>query len=250
MFSALQGAGGHRRRVFARILLVSAGLLPLLLPAAAAQAQVPATASAARPDPLVATLVSQARATGQPPAFERTIVATRNGETTTRVERFDPARPEGERWVLVSINGALPSAGEARSFARQMAETMTPGYWRMALLLGQGATRAGGTETEPLLVVRPLPDGVLDGQARAFARQLRAEVRVATASPAFIRETRVLADGPLRRGPARVEDFEAMSRYGPGPGGVPRLEAQSTRMTIRVLGQEIRVATRTSYRYL
>jgi hypothetical protein len=248
MFSALQGAGGHGRRVFPRILLAAVVLLPLLPPATSAQA--PAAARAAQPDPLVTTLVAQARTTGQPPAFERTIVATRNGETTTRVERFDPARPAGERWALVSINGAPPSAGEARSFARQMAETTTPGYWRMALLLGQGATRAGGTETEPVLVVRPLPDGVLDGQARAFARQLRAEVRVATASPAFIRETRVLADGPLRRGPARVEDFEAMSRYAPGPGGAPRLEAQSTRMTIRVLGQEIRVATRTSYRYL
>ncbi len=233
-----------------RAVLPALLLLVPALPAARAQSNPAAVAPAARADPLAERLAQQARGAGQPPAFERTVLATRNGETTTRVERYDPARPADQRWTLVSIDGAPPSAADAARFTRQMARTQTPGYWRMALLLAGGAARIGGSDTEPVLLVRPLPEGVLDGQARAFARQLRAELRVATASAPHIRETRVLADGPLRRGPARVEEFEALSRYAPGADGVPRLEAQSTRMTIRLLGQEVRVTTRTTYRYL
>jgi hypothetical protein len=209
-----------------------------------------ATAGAApAPDPLVTTIRASAAAVGQPPAFERTTVATRGEDSEIRVERFDPRAPVAQRWTLVSVDGAPPGARERDRFASSMRDTRPPGYWRMALLLADGASRTGAPG-EPVLRIAPLPADALDGQARDFAASLAAELRVTAGERPVVHESRVFAPEPLRRGPARVSAFEAVSRFARGPGGAPRLETQTTRMVISILGRDLTVSTRSTYRYI
>lgn len=221
----------------------------LLLAVILAAPGVPAAGAASTDDPLVAAVRAGAAAVGQPPAFERTTMVTRGGATQTRVERFDPRAPEGQRWVLVAIDGAPPPARERDQFAQAMREARPPGYWRMALLLADGASRVPG-DGEAILRVAPLPAAALDGQARAFADRLVAEMRLTPGERPQVREARVFAPAPMRRGPARLGSFETVSRFAPGPGGTPRLEAQTSRMVISLLGREMTITTRSTYRYL
>jgi hypothetical protein len=222
-----------------------------LLVAAAAPSAAPGRAPALAPvsDPLVAAIRAGAAAVGQPPAFERTVVATRGDDRQTRVERFDPRAAAGARWTLVSIDGAPPPESERQQFVKQMRDTRPPGYWRMSLLLANGATRAAAPG-EPVLRVAPLPADALDGQARDFADKLAAELRVTPGERPVVRETRVYAPQPLRRGPARVDALEAVSRYALGPGGVPLLSSQTTQTRVSVLGRAMVIETRSTYRYI
>ena len=47
---------------------------------------------------------------------------TRTGKDSSRVARFDPSRPEGERWNLLSIDGREPTATEIDEFLADKAD--------------------------------------------------------------------------------------------------------------------------------
>lgn len=152
--------------------------------------------------PAIDAIRAEVRAAG-PYAFERTrtITDTRNGGTRrVEVDRYDPARPEGSRWTLVSVNGKPPTEADRKAHARAVADQpIAPGPWRLdPLLAGPNPTaRPNGRETIyswPRLPRGSLPFGRFD-----VTGNLAAEVAVTeVGGRPTVTRMRVYAPEPFR----------------------------------------------------
>jgi hypothetical protein len=62
----------------------------------------------------------------EPPAgWSYTLTTTRNNEARATA-RFDAAKPPGDQWTLLELNGHAPAASEAAQYARSRADDTTP----------------------------------------------------------------------------------------------------------------------------
>ncbi|MFN7173258.1 MAG: hypothetical protein ACK4MT_00870, partial [Thermaurantiacus tibetensis] len=127
--------------------------------AAAALAAAPAAAA-----PEIEAIRAEVRAAGVYP-FERTrtITDTRNGGTRrVEVDRYDPAKPEGQRWTLVSVDGRAPTEADRRAHARAVADQpIAPGPWRLDPLLAGPAHKVTRSGAKNVYAWPRLPKGSL-----------------------------------------------------------------------------------------
>ena len=196
-----------------------------LLPAVALLAVAAAPAPVA--DPLAQRLIADSRAVTETSfGFERTTRGEgRDGskvEKEVEIDRYDPTATP--RWSLVSVDGRPPGKGKVREYMKQIGSKPAPNYGRVALLLA-GARRTDATHFR----LDRLPDGFLSGQGSGMmASHLVAELTVDTSGvKPFVSESHVFAPEPFRiMLIAKVDRFDALSRYRPGADGRPRIVAQ------------------------
>ncbi len=207
-------------------------LLPLLAPALAAVA----LHAPARADAVLSKLLEEARAT-QPAGFERTTRFEQRGrDPVVRVDRFDPRRPAGQQWSLVSVDGAPPTEEQRQQHARQVAGQPVPGFHRLHELLAGEPTSVDRQGSRIVYRWAALQRGAApSGQGPDFSTRLSAEAHVETSGPRpVLQRVRVFAaQGFPVAAVARINAFEAVSDYRL-EGGVHRMTRQTTDVDARI----------------
>lgn len=222
-----------------RIGLVAACLAIGLVPA-------PANADALQQQILAAAKLM----TGDEFAFTVTTVAQRSSEPPKPyVMRYDPTRPVGTRWVLVSAEGRAPTTKEAAGAAKQASGAPVPSYARIARWFGAPAARISANKDSVTYRFPALPkDTVKIGNHDASADTV-AEVYVNTASAvAFIERVRFFSTTSFRMAlVAKIERFVFTTTHQMRADGRPVLLAADGDMTGSLLGKAGWFKTRTIY---
>ncbi|MFC3713615.1 hypothetical protein ACFOMD_13625 [Sphingoaurantiacus capsulatus] len=210
-----------------------------------------AVPSPAHADPLLDRLVAEAKTVG-PDDFAWTRTSKqeqRSGsevKARTIVERYDPSRPVGQRWTLVSIDGKAPPADDVRDHAKAMKDALVPNYGRVAAYFGAGAQRKPGAK--PAYLAAKLPKGALLLGKSDLSASARAEVLVADGPRPFVERLDVVTTKPVRMMlVAKVDRMEATSRYKLMPDGRPVLAEQMSEMHGSMMGKEGSMRTVTTY---
>lgn len=201
-------------------------------------------------DPLLARIVADAgRVSESSFAFERSTRIEADGKASARIERFQPAATP--RWTLVSLDGAAPDAKASQRYAREATGQPVPNYGRLGAMLASGAERMPpGEGGEARYRVARLPEGSLPGNGAAMARHLTAEVTIAAGDGRpYVRQARIYAAQPFRMMLiAKVDKFEALTRYAPGADGRVRVLSQDSDVTGKIPGRAGTIRTRATYR--
>lgn len=216
-------------------------LMPFAIIAVAASAAAPA------PDPQLQRIVADARTVDEASfGFERTTDVTLGGKHQVRIDRYDPRA--AQRWTLLAINGKPPSPDELKDYAQASRQTRAPNYGRVGLILSGGAARLAPDRYR----VQPLPAKALDGRMAMFASHLTWEARVAgPPERPYVIETRAYAPEPFRaKLVAKVDAFEAVTRYAPGADGRPRVREQVVKVRGSALGRSFDTDQTIRYRDL
>ena len=221
--------------------------LPALLPALAALAAALIAAPAAA-DPLLQRLIADAAASpavGLP--FERTVTVTMGDRKSTLVQRYQPGRTPS--WTLVSIDGRTPTADESSDFRKSTAATPPPAYARVGKMLAAGARKIPGTSCYR---VDRLPPELFPKDIRSNIDKIALDACVGgPPDRPFVTQTRAhTIEGFRARMVAKVESFEAVTRYVLGPDGRPRIREQTQALRGSALGNRIDSDTLLSYRDL
>lgn len=197
-----------------------AGALALATPAGAAELML---------EPLREALISDARASDPAAtAFDRTTIATRRGpgikERTVTVERWD-----GQRWSLISINGAAPTASQLKSFRKATAVNPVPGYHRIAALIAAASDISTDAEGRRVLKIPVLPAGSVHADTADISSHLSGEAVIATTDgKPWVARLNVRAHEKFKLNLLiKVTNFEQISDFRLGPDGRPRLTSQT-----------------------
>lgn len=190
-----------------------------------------------------------------PTAFERTSETTdRSGGVVRRVERFMPTGSGGQgAWTLVAVDGRPPTADERRRHAKEVAGLPPPGYWRLATILRGRVTLVRDAQGRTVHRIRPLPEGSIRTARGDISADVAADARIElVAGQPTVTSLRVFAPAPFSlMGVARMNRFEAQSRYERGPDGRPLLVEQASEAEVRVpVVGTFRQTTRQTYRPL
>ena len=199
-------------------------------------------AAPAEADALLDRLVAEARSVGPDDfAFTRTLRTEQTSgdkvETRASVERYDPARPAGQRWTLVSVDGRAPTRDELKDYSKAMAQAMVPNYGRLARYFGSGGERAAkGGRT--VYRAGKLPKGALTIGKADLSAGATAEATVAEGPKPYVERLDIVSLKPVRMMlVARVERLDATSRYKLMPDGRPVLAEQVSEMRGSMLGR-------------
>lgn len=193
-------------------------------------------------DALLDRLVTDARAVGADDfAWTRTVrTEQRSGdevETRSVVERYDPARPAGQRWTLLSVDGRAPTAAELREHSKAMAQAMVPNYGRLARYFEAGAQRLTKGERTAYRT-KKLPKGALTIAKADLSEGAQAEAIVADGPKPFVERLDLVSTRPVRMMlVAKVDRLDATSRYKLMPDGRPVLVEQVSEMRGSMLGR-------------
>lgn len=198
--------------------------------------------AAAHADALLDRIVADARAiTPEDFAFTRTLrTEQRSGdkvETRATVERFDPTRPAAQRWTLVSVDGRVPTAQEAKDYAKGMAQAIVPSYGRLARYFAGGGQRVAKDGRVAYRTAK-LPKGALTIGKADLSSGAQAEVIVAEGPRPYVERLDLVSTKPVRMMlVAKVERLDATSRYKLLPDGRPVLVEQVSEMRGSMLGR-------------
>lgn len=152
--------------------------------------------------PAIDAIRAEVRGVG-PYAFERTrtITDTRGGGTKrVEIDRFDPGKPEGKRWSLISVNGKAPSPEERKVWEEFIeGQPIAPGPWRLDALLAGPNPKATSKGSETVYSWTSLPKGSLPLGKFDLTDKLAAEASVIDqAGGPTIRQVRIRAPKPFR----------------------------------------------------
>lgn len=183
-------------------------------------------------------------------AFTRTIHSEASfvGKTmkAVSIEKFDPTKPANERWTLVSVNGASPSAARLRKYRKEAAKRrVVPGYHRIANYFGAPATVASEAGGKTVFRFATLPKGSISIQETDLSRLASGEASVTEAGEApFVEQVRFT----LKPKRAHVIDrYETTFRYRIGAGGKPILTETTSDLFGSGLGLEATMHNATTY---
>jgi len=209
-----------------------------------------AAAPAPTTDPLTARLLAESRSITETSfGWERVSRAEgtdgRKVETEVDVDRYDPTATP--RYRLLTVDGKPPKADKLREYVKAIEKKPAPNYGRVAILL-VAARRVDATHYH----VDELPKGIITGQGAMMAKHLVADLIVDTSgSKPFVSETRMFAPTPFRMMLiAKVDKFEVLNRYRPGPDGRPRIVEQDVTIAGSWPGQSGTQITRATFRPL
>lgn len=215
------------------------GALTLMLPAAALA------------DPVQDQVVAGAKAvspTGY--AFTQTTRVERSGSAAkTFVSRYDPARPVGQRWSLVSIDGKPPSAKEAAEAAKATRTQDVPSYAEIAKYFGGAATRIAQAPTSATYRFARLPKGiVMIGKHDASADTVADALVDLSGRVPVVTRVRFVSTTAFRMAlVVKVERYVVVATYRPGPDGHPVPDAATAEMTGSLLGKAGTLTVRTGF---
>ena len=217
-----------------------------------AAAAVLALSAPASADALLDRLVADAKAVGPDDfAWTRTLRSEQRGGDEVKVrnviDRYDPSRPVGQRWTLVSIDGRAPTADEADDYRKGTAQAIVPNYGRLARYLGSGAQRATeGSRT--VYRAATLPKGSLQLNKNDLSAGARAEVLVAEGTKPYIERLDVMSTKPVRMMlVVKVDRLDATTRYKLMPDGRAVVAEQVSEMRGSMMGKAGTIRTVASF---
>lgn len=212
-------------------------------------------AAAAPIDPQIAAvrdvIVADARASVPGAlAFDRTTTTIKNSplgrETKVVVDRWD-----GQKWVLVSVNGKPPGTSQLKSFRTVTAAQPVPGYHRLAVILGAAATVEQDEQGRQVVKIPVLPTGSVRTDDADISRHLSGEAVIATTNgKPWVTELRLKARESFKlTSLIKVTEFNQSFDYRLGPDGRPRLAAQSALSKGQMFGFSGGETNQVSYTY-
>ncbi|HEV2842559.1 MAG TPA: hypothetical protein VGW39_14645 [Chthoniobacterales bacterium] len=233
-----------KRRFFLPALLSLLPLVPLL----------PAQTAAPDADALKERIVEHARTvTAEDYAYTRTVrtegVEGDKKEQGVLVDRWDPAKPLDQRWTLISIDGKPPDADQLKLFRKALARRRQAYYGRVAGYFAKPATSAVDANGRTIFRFASLPKESVMVSDADISANATGEVVVDTSGPTpFIEEVRFTSTKPTRvKLIAKIDRFEAMTRYRLMPDGKPVPIESTSEMVGSMLGKEGRIRTRIAY---
>jgi hypothetical protein len=210
------------------------------------------TGAAPPPDPLLDKVIAGARAiVPSATTFERTVRTTsqdENGvaETRTRVDRWD-----GRQLTPVSIDGKPATAAQIAEIQKASAGRPIPGYHRLAEFLKNGAVRINDPQGRIVYRINGLPKGSVN-IGKDISADLVGEAIVDTSSSQpYVSRLRVYLPKPLSFFMvAKLDAFELVNDYRPGPGGKPALAKGLQTMSGAQFGKAGSTRTESNYNSL
>jgi hypothetical protein len=230
-------------------------VLPLLVAALPLPLSQAADENSSTADTLKERIIAHARTvTPEAYAYIRTVKtegidSNNKKEESVLVDRWDPTKPVDQRWTLISIDGKPPTADELKMFRKALPKRRVAYYGRVAGYFGKPATSAVDASGRTVFRFAALPkESVMVSDADISANATGEVVVDTTGTTPFIEEVRFTSNKPTRvKLIAKIEHFEAMTRYRLMPDGKPvPIEAVSD-MTGSMLGQQGRMHTRIVY---
>jgi hypothetical protein len=208
--------------------------------------------AAARADALLDRLLAESKAVSPDDiAFTRTTRSEMRGggEEKPRVvvERFDPSRPAGQRWTLVSIDGQAPDAKQLKDYAKRSAKAYVPSYGNLGRFLRANAQRDPAA-TSVTYRMASLPKGSFDMNGNDLSASTRLEAQVADGPRPFVERMRMVSAKPFRMMlVAKVDQVEAQSRYKLMPDGRPVVAEQVSEIRGSMMGKSGAMRTVSTY---
>ena len=189
-------------------------------------------------------------------AFTRTVrnEQTSNGKTEKHVniEKFDPTKPADARWMLVSVDGAPPTADALKSFRTEAAKRRVHSYARLAGYFGSPATASTDSRGRTVFHFAALPKDTVKVMDSDVSQNATVDASVSDANGVPFAEQIHVIVKPMRiKLLMKLERYESTARYRIGSEGKPLLIEQTADMTGSGMGQEGRghtVATYSDYR--
>ncbi len=137
------------------------------------------------------------------------------------IERFDPAHPQ--RWTLNSVDGRPPSAEELKKLAKDGPKRRTAHYGRIAAYFGAPAPATTDARGRTVFHFDTLPLETVVVTGVDISANSRCEATVDSSGPVpYVEQVRFTLRKPVRvKVVAKLEKFEATSRYRMMPNGKP-----------------------------
>lgn len=209
-------------------------------------APVPAFADALQ----LQVLASARQAEADVYAFTQTTTVQRSSEQPKPyVMRFDPARPPGARWMLISSEGHAPTTKESAGATKQANAAPVPSYARIARWFGAPAVRVATTKDSVTYRFPALPKGTLKIGSHDASADTIAEVIVNTSGKtAFAERIRFISSTPFRMAlVAKIERFVFTTTHQLRADGRPVIQQVEGDMSGSLFGKADWFKTRTIY---
>lgn len=163
------------------------------------------------------------------------------------VERFDPAHPQ--RWTLISVDGRPPNAEELKKMANDGPKRRTAHYGRVAAHFGAPAPATTDPRGRTVFHFDTLPRETVIVTGVDISAESRCEATVDTSGPVpFVEQARFTLKKPVRvKLVAKLEKFEATSRYRMMPNGKPVPVEHVSNAYGSLLGKQGRVRSTLTY---
>lgn len=201
----------------------------------------------------VAPLTDALTALGRPRgcwAYTATIRTTRDGHTTTTIERFDPYQPEERLWTLMSIDGVTPNDHTQGNYrrtklrvwkkqqARKLKRQRSPAeHTRASALYAEMETES----TAGAITYRFVREGFQVPLAGEFPRQRETYVVDTTSNTVVRHESVALGPAKMLGGSITLEAFAQSTRYQVIDPAVPPFPITTTAMSrLRLVGGKVR----------
>jgi hypothetical protein len=211
-------------------------------------------AEASNADALKERIIAHARTVApEDYAYTRTIrtESTEGNKKEERVvvDRWDPAKPQDQRWTLVSINGQAPTADQLKTYGKETPKRRPAYYGRIAEYFARPATSATDARGRPIFRLASLPKETVMVMGSDISANATGELAVnTTGTTPFIEEIRFTSSKSTRvKLIAVIERFEAMTRYRMMPDGKPVPVESTSEMNGSMMGKQGLIRTKVSY---
>jgi hypothetical protein len=201
---------------------------------------------------LLQQLVAGARAiTPATIAYERSLRITSQEaggavETKTRTDRWD-----GKQLTPLTIDGHPATAAEIAEIQKQAASRPVAGYHRIAEYLKGGAVRVSDPQGRIVYRINGLPKGSVDIGKDISANLVGEAIVDASGPQPYVSKLRLYLPKPLSFFMvAKLDAFELVNEYRPGPGGKPALAKGMQSMAGTQFGKTGTSRTEASYTIL
>lgn len=170
-------------------------------------------------------------------------------EKNVMVEKFDPTKPVGERWILVSVDGAPPSADALNRFRKESAKRrIVPGYHRLANYFGAPAAASTDARGRTQFRFPALPKGSVIALDTDVSHNSTAEASVSEANGTpFVEQVRITVKPMRLKLVMKLDRFESTAHYRIGPESKPLLMKQTSDMSGSGMGMHGKMHTEVTY---